>query len=67
MTFKNQQDCYRTFDGVRWINFCDVLEESHERDVAEARRQGARIKMRKHPDGYHQAFIHPDDFKTVRL
>lgn len=67
MPIKNQTDCYRTFDGVRWPNFCDVLDEGHEKDVASAKRQGARIKMRAHPDGYSQAFIHPDDLKAVRL
>ena len=64
---KHQADCYRTFDGLRWPNFCDVMEERHKQDIDEARRQGARIRLRKHRDGYHQAFIHPDDVKEVRL
>ena len=67
MAFKDQALCYRTFDGVRWPNWCDVLDERCENDVAEAKRQGARFKMRKHPDGYYQAFIHPDDMANVRL
>jgi quinolinate synthase len=56
-------DCYRTFDGVKWPNYCDVLDQSHEEDVEKAKKEGKRIKLRKHPDGYYQAFIHPDDLK----
>ena len=61
MPIKNQMDCYRTFEGIRWPNFCDVIDENTERAVSDAKAAGKRIKLRKHPDGYIQAFIHPDD------
>lgn len=61
MPFKHQNQCYRTFDGVQWPNFCDVLDDEEKRAIAEAKADGARFKMRKHPGGFAQAFIHPDD------
>lgn len=61
MALKDQTQCYRTFDGVRWANLCDVLDERDEQDVRAARNTGVRIRMRKHPEGYQQAFYHPDD------
>lgn len=61
MSFKHQSDCYRTIDGVRWPNLCDVLSLEHEQEIAARRAAGHRIKVRMHPDGYQQAFIHPED------
>lgn len=61
MAIKHQSDCYRTFDGVRWPNLCDMLAEEHEVEVKARKSAGQRIRIRTHPDGYGQAFIHPDD------
>lgn len=61
MASKHQTDCYRTIDGARWPNLCDVLEQDHEDEIAARRKAGHRIRLVKHADGYHQAFIHPDD------
>lgn len=61
MPFKDQTQSYRTFDGVRWFNLCDVLDDQCERDVMAAMDAGVRVKTRKHADGYQQAFYHPDD------
>lgn len=61
MPIKHQSACYRTFDGVRWPNLCDMISELEEWAVAEAKAAGKRIRIRTHPDGYRQAFIHPDD------
>jgi hypothetical protein len=58
---KHQSDCYRTIRGQRWPNLCDILETYHEEEVAARRLAGHRIRLFKHPDGYRQAFIHPDD------
>lgn len=57
---KHQGDCYRTFNGLRWPNFCDILDDEKQQAVAEAKDNGKRFRLRKHPDGYYQAFIHPD-------
>lgn len=64
MPVKHQSDCYRTIDGLRWPNLCDVFSEDDERDIAKRKAKGQRIRMRKHPEGYYQAFIHPDDLES---
>jgi hypothetical protein len=64
MPFKHQSECYRTVNGVRWPNFCDVMSDEDEQEIAKAKSLGARFKMRKHPDGYRQAFIDPDGLAT---
>lgn len=61
MPCKDQTLCYRTFEGVRWPNLCDMLDAQHEIDVAAAKKAGVRIRLRKHPEGYRQAFFYPDD------
>ena len=61
MAYKDQTQCYRTFDGVRWPNWCDVMEDEQVKAVEDAKAAGKRIKLRKHPDGYYQAFMHPED------
>lgn len=61
MPFKHQSDCYRTFAGVRWPNLCDMLADEHDVEVAARKAAGHRIRIRTHPEGYQQAFIHPDD------
>jgi hypothetical protein len=63
MPIKNQSDCYRTIKGVRWPNLCDVLEPSQENEVRARRDAGHRVRTIRHPDGYYQAFIHPDDLE----
>ena len=61
MAVKHQSDCYRTFGGLRWVNFCDMFEDEHFIAVANLKASGARVKIRTHPEGYQQAFVHPDD------
>jgi hypothetical protein len=61
MAFKDQTQCYRTIKGVRWPNFCDILEDYHQDDVDAFKAWGGRIAIRTHPEGYKQAFAHPDD------
>jgi len=65
MPFKAQSNCYRTIEGVRWPNFCDVLGPEDERAVQEAKGQGARFRFVKHPQGFRIAFIHPDDYARI--
>lgn len=61
MAFKHQSDCYRTFDGMRWPNLCDGLSAEQKNEIAARKSAGHRIRIRSHPDGYQQAFIHPED------
>lgn len=63
MPIKNQTECYRTVKGIRWPNMCDIMTEDDELDVARFRARGGRLKVLKHPDGYKQAFAHPDDLE----
>jgi len=65
MPIKDQTLCYRTIKGVKWLNLCDMLEQIHQDDVAAIKRAGGRIALRRHPDGYQQAFFHPDDDELV--
>jgi hypothetical protein len=65
MPYKHQASCYRTIGGVRWPNLCDVIDAEGERAVAEARAAGSRLRMVKHKEGFHQAFIHPDDLEKL--
>ncbi|MGN6772655.1 MAG: hypothetical protein ACTHJQ_22820 [Rhizobiaceae bacterium] len=61
MAAKHQSGCYRTFHGVRWPNLCDMLTEEQEAEIRARKDCGHRIRIRIHPDGFRQAFIHPDD------
>lgn len=61
MAFKDQTECYRTIKGQRWLNLCDILDQHHQDSVDEFRAWGGRVALRSHPDGYKQAFAHPDD------
>lgn len=65
MPYKHQANCYRTIGGVQYVNQCDVLGEEHFKLVETAKRLKVRHRVVKHPDGYGQLFVHPDD--TARL
>lgn len=57
---KHQADCYRTFGGEKWMNYGDILSDEHMAEVKAMQAAGTKIKLRKHPDGYYQAFIKPE-------
>lgn len=65
MAYKNQTQCYRTFGGVRWANWCDVLDPAQETEIRYLKAIGIRFRQVKHPDGYRQAFIHPEDVRRA--
>jgi hypothetical protein len=60
MPTKHQTDSYRTIGGVRWPCWGDLCDEAQEREAAELRRQGIRLRIEQHA-GYKRAFVHPDD------
>ena len=60
MPYKDQTKCYRTFDGVRYLNQCDVLDEVHFKLVEKAKRLKVRHRMVRHQDGYKQLYVHPN-------
>lgn len=66
MPIENQSDCYRTIEGKRWPNLCDMLAPEHVAAVADARSAGFRVMIRKHPDGYRQAFVEPEYLELDR-
>ena len=47
------------------MNLCDIMSDDDQDDVDACRQAGARIRLRKHPQGYHQAFYHPEDDDLV--
>ena len=57
MAFKHQSDCYRTISGARFINWCDLLDQEHEEQVALAKRLGIRHRVIKTTDGTRRLFI----------
>lgn len=61
MPDKNQEDCYRTINGVRWPCFCDVITTADERAVKLAKENNLRRRVLKHPDEFLSLFLHPDD------
>lgn len=65
MPVKHQAACYRTFEGVRWSNMSDLLSVSMEGAAEAVQKQGFHVKVRTHPDGYKQAFVHPDDLDAA--
>lgn len=67
MPVKHQSDCYRMLGGKKYTNYCDILELSHWAIVASAKAAKIRHRVFKHPDGYSQFFVHPDDKTAVDL
>lgn len=65
MAIKSQDQCYRTFDGVRWPNYSDMHSMEEELHVASLRAVGCRMRVRSHPSGFRIAFIHPDDLARI--
>lgn len=63
MAFKHQSNCYRTINGEKWVNLCDVLGPEDKAEIVRRKALGQKIAMRKHAEGYHQAFIHPNDLE----
>lgn len=66
MPFKHQMNCFRTFQGRRWYNFADLINEELWNEFRQAKAAGLRFKLRMHPLGFYQAFLHPDDDKRSR-
>jgi len=58
---KHQSACFRTINHVRYKNQCDLLEAIDYALVKKAKELGVRHRVIKHPDGYGQLFVHPDD------
>lgn len=61
MAVKTQDQCFRTFGGVRWSNYGDMHCPAEEQAVSRLKAHGVRIRVRAHPRGFRIAFIHPDD------
>jgi hypothetical protein len=65
MPYKHQINCYRTFDGVKYFNQCDVLEELDFCLVEKAKKSKLRHRLVKHKDGFVQLFVHSDDVDNL--
>ena len=62
MATKSQDQCFRTFGGERWPNLLDMHGPGEEAAVARLKAEGWRIRVRAHPGGFRQAFVHPEDW-----
>lgn len=60
MPFKDQTKCYRTINGQRYVNLCDIMEDYHEALAAKCKREKVPHRVIKHPDGYRQLFVRED-------
>lgn len=58
MPEKFQSDCYRTVQSVRYVNYCDVLEDKHEGYVRACKENKIPHRLFKHPDGFKRLFVH---------
>lgn len=69
MPFKDIPKHYRTFDGVRWPAFMEIMNDEIAQEIVHAKSLGARIKIRKCSGKkyYHDpiAYMHPDDHKNI--
>lgn len=56
---KHQTQCYRTINGVKMMNYCDLImsDEENEKIIKEAKEKFKRVRKIKHPAGYHQLFV----------
>lgn len=61
MPYKPQTSCFRTINGVRYENQCDILGEEHRQLAAKAKRLKTRCRIVKHKNGFKQLFVHPAD------
>lgn len=57
MAYKDQTLCYRTINGERYVNWCDILEPYHDALVEKVKRLKLPHRVVKHPDGYGQLFV----------
>jgi predicted Zn-ribbon and HTH transcriptional regulator len=56
---KHQANCYRTFSGIRYTNFADLIfsDAENQKTIDEAKHKFSSVKKIKHPEGYHQLFV----------
>jgi hypothetical protein len=62
---KHQSNCFRTINGKQYRNQCDVMDEPDFALVEKAKQLKIRHRVIKHPDGYGQLFVHPDDERLL--
>lgn len=61
MPYKHQAACFRTINGARYVNYCDILSDEHEECVVTAKVRQLRHRVIKHKDGFRQLFVHEND------
>lgn len=65
MPRKQQQDCYRTINGERYVNMCDVHGREEQDYVDAAKRIHASHRLVKHKDGFRILFVWDRDYQRV--
>ena len=66
MAHKHQDLCYRTRQGIRYVNegdicdatFCDLHIQAKNR-VRDLREAGHKAFAERHPDGFYRVFVAP--------
>ena len=66
MPYKQQQNCYRTIKGVRYVNFCDVLGSEEDMIVRQVKAKRIAHRLVKHKDGFNVLFVHEDHVHEVQ-
>lgn len=56
---KHQTKCYRTINGEKLVNYCDLImsDEENEKMISEAKQKFKKVRKIKRPEGYHQLFV----------
>lgn len=56
---KHQQNRYRVINGIKMLNYCDLIMGDVENEVAvkEAKAKYQYVRRIKHPDGFYQLFV----------
>lgn len=68
MPFKNQDLCYRTIGGVKWLNLHDLYSDDLDAAAKAVKDARPRIRARRinqGEDGGHGIFVHPGDLERA--
>jgi hypothetical protein len=57
MAIKEQTNCFRTIQGKRFINWCDLLCAEHEAEIAKVKAAGIPHRIFRHPAGFRRLFV----------
>ena len=62
MAYKHQTDSFRTVNGIRWMNVCDLVGPDFENAARAVNAAGVPCKRVAHAPGEYRLFVAPDRF-----